>query len=191
MCAVSRRPVIALLVIAAAASGCSGGSSSGASAGSTASSSGPPVPTAQTLPPTGTAKLPDGRIYTVAAPGTTLKLDDISLYVDGISWRHHAGSAPAPPGTRVYAVARVTIGNPGTDVQHVGPTQVWLLAGSTPFLAAPGGLIGKAVPAGGKVSGLLTFPLPRKTSGGLLVYRFADAAAIAKATHVGVARDRN
>jgi hypothetical protein len=190
MCAVSRRPVIALLVIAAAAAaGCSGGSSSASTR--SAASSGPPVPTAQTLPPTGTAKLPDGRIYTVAAPGTTLKLDDISLYVDGIKWRHHAGSAPAPPGTRVYAVARVTVGNPGAADQKVGPTQIWLLAGSTPFLAAGGGLIGRTVPAGGKVSGLLTFPLPRKTSGGLLVYRFADAAAIAKATHVGVARYRS
>jgi hypothetical protein len=30
--------------------------------------------------------------------------------------------------------------------------------------------------------------MPGKTAGGLLVYSFADAAAIAKATHVGLAR---
>ena len=33
-----------------------------------------------------------------------------------------------------------------------------------------------------------SFPMPAKTAGGLLVYSFADAAAIAKATHVGLAR---
>jgi len=40
----------------------------------------------------------------------------------------------------------------------------------------------------GRVTGRVVFPMPGKTAGGLLVYSFADAAAIAKATHVGLAR---
>jgi hypothetical protein len=44
------------------------------------------------------------------------------------------------------------------------------------------------VPAGETRNGKVSFYLPRKQVGGLLLYRFADAAKIADATHVGVAR---
>ncbi len=70
------------------------------------------------------------------------------------------------------------------------PTQIWLLSGSSTFVANPGGIIGKQVPAGKTRDGKVSFYLPRKQVGGLLLYRFADADAIAKATHVGVARYR-
>ena len=46
------------------------------------------------------------------------------------------------------------------------------------------------MPAGKTRDGKVSFYLPRKQVGGLLLYRFADADAIAKATHVGVARYR-
>lgn len=189
MCAVIRRLTIPLLLVVslAVAAGCNGSSSDSPS--STVASSVEKVKTAQTLPAEGTAKLPDGRIYTVVSPGQALKLDDVTLLLDRITWSTVSSSdAKAPPGARYIASADVTIGNRTTDPQTVGPTQIWLLAGASTFVANPGGIVGKQVQPGKTRQGKVGFYLPRKQVGGLLLYRFADAAAIAKAKHVGVAR---
>jgi hypothetical protein len=49
-------------------------------------------------------------------------------------------------------------------------------------------VFGHPIPPGSSYTGNLTFGLPRRLPGGLLVYRFADANAIAHAQRVGVAR---
>ena len=188
MCAVIRRILIPLILASALAAGCSGSSSGSSSTG--AGSSKETVRTAQSLPAQGTAKLPDGRVYTVAAPGQVLRLDDVTLHIAGLTWSLAPDSTQVPPGVKYVATADVTIGNTTTDAQTVGPTQIWLLSGSSTFVANPGGIIGKQVPAGKTRDGKVSFYLPRKQVGGLLLYRFADADAIAKATHVGVARYR-
>ena len=186
MCAVIRRILIPLILASALAAGCSG-SSSGDSTPSAASSK-ETVRTSQTLPAQGTAKLPDGRVYTVAAPGQVLRLDDVTLKINGLSWSPSGDATATPPGTKYVATAAVTIGNTTSDSQTVGPTQIWLLAGSSTFVANSGGIVNKQVPAGETRNGKVSFYLPRKQVGGLLLYRFADAAKIANATHVGVAR---
>ncbi|HVG69152.1 MAG TPA: hypothetical protein VM785_13200 [Gaiellales bacterium] len=184
-----RRVVIPLILAYALASGCSG-SSSGSSSASAVSSK-ETVRTAQTLPARGTVKLPDGRVYTVAAPGQVLRLDDVTLNINGMDWMSTATlDGNFPPGTKYVATAAITIGNTTSDPQTVGPTQIWLLSGSTPFLANPGGIVNKQVPAGKTRDGKVSFYLPRKQVGGLLLYRFADSTAIAEAKHVGVARYR-
>ena len=188
MCAVIRRVLIPLILASALAAGCNGSSSGSSSSGAVSSKQ--TVRTAQSLPGQGTAKLPDGRVYTVAAPGQVLRLDDVTLHIDGLTWSPAPNSTQVPPGVKYVATADVTIGNTTTDPQTVGPTQIWLLAGSTTFVANPGGIIGKQVPAGKTRDGKVRFYLARKQVGGLLLYRFADADAIAKATHVGVARYR-
>src|SRR3954447_10143594 len=112
----------ALLVLALVAAGCMGGG--GSSSGSTAGSSS--VPTATTLPSSGTVKLPDGTVYTVAAPGQTVRLDNLTLRIVQLSWRSSVPGAVAPPGTRLYAVFRVRLANIGTAAGTVAPTQIWL-----------------------------------------------------------------
>jgi hypothetical protein len=42
------------------------------------------------------------------------------------------------------------------------------------------------IPPGATVTGTLVYPAPQRETGYLLVYRFADAKAIAKAKHVGL-----
>ncbi len=179
-----------LLLVATLAASCmggGGGSSSAAPAGSSA------VPTAATLPASGTAKLPDGIVYTVAAPGQTLRLDNLTLRLLSLHWRTSVPGAIAPPGTKLFAVFRARLGNadpvrPGT----VSPTQIWLRNTlNHTFLAAgtarvPHQLIGMTIAPGQTVTGTVVFPVPGKQQGGLLVYRFGDAPA--KAKHVGVAR---
>ena len=100
-----------MLLVAAACSG--GGSASG---GHPATSTAPSVPTVDTLPRTGTVRLSDGVIYTVVAPGTTLKLDNVTLRIDSVEWRRHvsvAADRPAPastpcsPSPSVTAAARM------------------------------------------------------------------------------------
>ncbi len=179
---------LALLLLAAA---CSSGGSSPSSPGTTVAT----VPTATTLPPSGTVKLSDGVTYTVVAPGTTLKLDNITLRIDRLRWLKHVDVTFNPPGTRLYAVFTVTITNlSGGDVT-LAPTQIWLRnSANRPFLAAglagqtglPRALMGAKLLAGAPVTGTLVFPLPGKLSGGLLVYRLGDLPATAK--HVGIAR---
>jgi hypothetical protein len=186
---VFRRPIAPLVMLLVAAA-CSGGGS--ASGGHPATSTVPSVPTVDTLPRTGTVKLSDGVIYTVVAPGTTLKLDNVTLRIDSVEWRRHVSVAVEPPGTRIYAVFTVTVGNRSSEDATLGPTQIWLRnEGNRPFLAAgqadvPHPLVGASLPAGETITGTLVFPLPAKLAGGLLVYRLGDLPATAK--HVGIAR---
>ncbi len=178
---------LALLLVAAA---CSGGGSATTGGGTTTTDQ--TVPTAETLPPSGTVKLSDGVVYTVVAPGATLKLDNVTLHIDRLNWRRNVSVAIKPPGTRIYAVFTVTMGNLSGSDETVLPTQIWLRnEGNRPFLAAgqpgvPDPLVGATLPAGGKVTGTLVFPLPQKLAGGLLLYRLGDLPATAK--HVGIAR---
>jgi hypothetical protein len=187
---VLRRGLPALLVILMAAAACSGGSS----AGSSDESSGPTVPQATTLPASGTVQLPNHLIYTVVPPGQTLRLDDIALKIHHISWSRTVPGAVKPPGTSTFAIVDVTVANRTSKPQKVGPTQIWLIdAAAQPFLASPAArvprpVIGRPIAPGASYTGNLTFGLPRRLPGGLLVYRFADADAIAHAKQVGVAR---
>lgn len=179
--------LLLIAVLAVACMGGGGGSSSGAAA------SGPSVPTATTLPPSGTAKLPDGKVYTVAAPGRTLRLDNLTLRILGLEWRASVPGAIAPPGTKLYAVFRTRLGNASTtEAGNVSPTQIWLRNTlNHTFLASgtarvPHQLIGMTLAPGQTVTGTLVFPVPGRQQGGLLVYRFGDTPA--HAGHVGVAR---
>ena len=165
----------------------------GSSSPSGPSSSGPSVPTATTLPPSGTVKLPDGITYTVAAPEQTLRLDNLTLRITGLDWRSSVPGAVGPPGTKLYAVFRVRLGNASTtEPGTVSATQIWLRNTlNHTFLASgtakvPRQLIGMTLSPGQTVTGTLVFPVPGKQQGGLLVYRFGDTPASAK--HVGVAR---
>ena len=181
-----RRTLAALALAAAAATlpACGGGSHP-KTTGSTKT-----VPTVATLPQSGTVRLKSrpGTVYTVAARGQTLRLDDISVRVLSVTWTRHAQVTVAPPGTRIFAVVRLVVGNPGHSPETVARTLIWLQAGA-PSLAAAGSLIGANVPAGGSAHGTLVFGLPaRPASPLLLVYRFADGEAIAHATHLGLLR---
>jgi hypothetical protein len=177
---------LALVLLAAACSG--GGGAASTPSGSTAAS----VPTVATLPGHGTVKLSDGVIYTVVAPATTLKLDNVELRIDNVRWAKSISVPFTPLGTRIYAVFTVTVTNLSGGDTTLSPTQIWLRnQGNRPFLAAgqanvPHPLVGAALPAGGSVTGTLVFPLPAKLAGGLLLYRLGDLPATAK--HVGIAR---
>jgi hypothetical protein len=180
----------ALLLLALVAAGCMGGGSSSAGSSGTTGSA---VPTAQTLPDSGTVKLPDGHVYTVAAPGATLSLGSLTLRILGVSWRTAVAGVVAPPGTRLNAVFRVRIVNTSTTQPGtIAPTQVWLRNTlNHTFLAAgtaqvQGQLIGRTLGPGEGVTGTLVFPVPGRQQGGLLVYRFGDTPA--QATRVGIAR---
>ena len=148
--------------------------------------------TATSLPASGTVRLSDGVVYTVAAPGSTLQLDNLTLRIDGLRWTRNVSVPVTPPGTRTFAVFTVTMTNTGEGTATVLPTQIWLRNdGNRPFLAAAGAdvprpLIGSQLPPGQPVRGTIVFPLPAKLAGGLLVYRFGDLPA--KAPHVGIAR---
>jgi hypothetical protein len=178
-----------------AAAGCSGGSSTPAATTSS-------VRTASTLPTSGTVKLPDGRIYTVSAPGRPLRLDDVEVDLRKVKWSKsvklytptHQVLQP-PPGTSDYAIAKVSVTNLGKVTRRVTLTQFWLLDPSRhEYLAAassnvPRNLVGRLVNPGQTLRGTLVYPTAGSFStGALLVYRFADSAAIAKARHVGLAR---
>lgn len=170
------------------------GGSSASSSGSTATST-VSYPHATTLPARGTVQLPDGRLYTVAAAGTPLGLDDIRVTLRSLHWEKSVGAAVSPPGTRIFAVVKLAVENLGSSPGTITATQFWLLdSASQEYLSenhtdVPDPLVGKHVPAGGSVVGTLAFPTPRRfSSETLLVYRFADAAAIARAHHVGILR---
>jgi hypothetical protein len=140
-------------------------------------------------------QLPDGRIYTVAAAGTPLQLDDIRVVLRSLRWERSVGATVSPPGTRTFAVVKLMVQNLGSSPGAITATQFWLLdSANQEYLTeshtdVPDPLVGRRVAAGASVSGTLVFPAPRKfTSQTLLVYRFADAAAIARAKHVGILR---
>jgi Domain of unknown function (DUF4352) len=181
-------PLLLLLLLATAA--CTGGSDA---AGEPPASGTQSVPEADQLPAEGTVRY-SGRIYTVAAPGTTLELDDVALRIDSFGWQKNISVPVEPPGTRTFAIFNVTVTNRGEEDATVLPTQIWLLdTGNRPFIAAANAevndlLIGKVIAPGESVTGTLVYPLPRKLDGGLLVYRLADATGIAKAPHVGLLR---
>jgi hypothetical protein len=184
-----RRLAPVMILLAAAA--CTGGNSSSSPQPSTTSAS--RIPEAQQLPAEGTVRY-SGRVYTVAAPGSTLELDDVSLQIDSFGWQKNVAVAVEPPGTTTFGIFQVTVTNRGDQPATILPTQIWLLdTGNHPFIAAAGAgidqpLIGKTVPAGKSVSGVLVYPVPKKIEGGLLLYRLADAESIAKAEHVGFLR---
>ncbi len=183
-----------LVAVAACLAGCSSGGG-----GSSASSSGPKR--VATLPTSGTATYTDGRVYTVAPLGTVLRLDDIAVKVQSVVWKPKVdlgsvgGTAVTPPpGTKTYGVVTLTVKNMTSKPERVGLTQIWLRnAAGSPYLAAatarvPDNLLTMPIPAGKSVTGSLVYPTPQKETGYLLVYRFDDAKAIAKANHVGLLR---
>jgi hypothetical protein len=180
--------LLAVVAVVACLAGCASGGG-----GSSAAPKGPPR--ASTLPTSGTVKYTgDGRIYTVAPLGHVLRLDDIDVQVQGVEWRKSVKVGFKPPGTTTYGVVTLTITNLTKTKQTVGPTQIWLRnAAGAPFLASatsnvPKNLLSTPIPAGGSVTGTLVYPVPVKETGYLLVYRFDDARAIAKAEHVGLVK---
>jgi hypothetical protein len=174
--------------LVAAASACSGGGSA-ATSGPAAS-----APPSSTLPSSGTVTYTDGKVYTVAPLGSTLRLDDIAVKIDGIEWRRHVDLQLTPPGTKAFAVVRVTVTNNSKANQSIPLTQFWLLdarnhaylASAKAHVAHP--LVGAALGPGQSLTGTLVYPTPARETGNLLVYRFADARTIAHATHVGLVR---
>jgi hypothetical protein len=177
---------VPLIALAACLAGCASGGG-----GSSAPPKGPPVVTR--LPVSGTVKYKgDGRIYTIAPLGRVLRLDDIAVRVRRVVWRRSVHVGFTPPGTKTYGVVTLTITNPTKARQMVGLTQIWLRnAAGAPYLAAatsnvPRSLLRTPIPPGGTVTGTLVYPTPQQETGYLLVYRFGDAKAIAKAKHVGL-----
>lgn len=177
--------LLAAAAAAVLAAGCAGG---GGSTGATGLS----APPASTLPASGTVTYTDGRVYTVAPAGTTLTLPGVAVRATAVRWAGSVAGAIRPPGTRVFAVVTVAITNRTSAAQLVGGTQLWFLdASRRAYLAAararvPDPLVGMTVAPGGTVTGTLVFAVPRRGDGHLLVYTFADAAAVAQAHHVGL-----
>jgi Domain of unknown function (DUF4352) len=185
--------LVALVAVAACLAGCSSGGSS---------STGSLVPKrVATLPTSGTVTYTDGRVYTVAPLGSVLRLDDIAVKVQSVAWKPKidlgsiAGVAvKPPPGTKIFGLVTLTVTNRSRKPERLGVTQIWLRnAAGSPYLASatarvPENLLRMPIPAGKSVTGVLVYPTPRKETGYLLVYRFDDSTAIAKANHVGLLR---
>jgi hypothetical protein len=135
--------------------------------------------------------------YTVAKPGTELKLGDITVRVMNVTWHRHVPLKPGSvviPGTRAYAVARLRVTNTGAKAGTVLPTQFWLIDPNrreyvTQRAVVPDPLIGVTIAPGKTAVGSVVYGTPRRfPSGAVLVYQFADAAAIASATNIGLAQ---
>jgi hypothetical protein len=179
------RGLVALTVVALTLAGCAG-SGGGTSNGPTS------APPASTLPTSGTVTYTDGRVYTVAPLHTALRLDDVVVRVRSVVWRPSVKVSFKPPGTTTYGLVTLTVTNLTHTTQKVALTQIWLRnAAGAPYLAAatasvPRNLLGVPIPAGKSVTGTLVYPAPQRETGYLLVYRFGDAKAIAKAKHVGL-----
>jgi hypothetical protein len=186
--------LLVLVAVAACLAGCSSGGGD-----STAASSGPTR--VSVLPTSGTVTYKDGRVYTVAPLGTVLSLDDIAVKVQRVVWtpKVNLGSVGGiaikpPPGTKTFGLVTLTVTNRSRRPERVGVTQIWLRnAGGSPYLASataevPDNLLHMPIPAGKSVTGTLVYPTPEQETGYLLVYRFDDAKAIAKANHVGLLR---
>jgi hypothetical protein len=180
---------LAAAAVLAVAAGCAGGGAD--AAGSTGGGSGPP-PRVTVLPTSGTVSYTDGRVYTIAPRGTTLTLRDIAVRVVSLHWAAAVPGAVHLPGTKTYALLTLTVTNRSRVPQVLGATQMWLLdAQNHAYLASPRAragrsLLGPVLAPGAAVTGTLVFPTPGRISGNLLVYAFADAAAIARAHHVGL-----
>jgi hypothetical protein len=186
--------LVALVAVAAClAAGCSSGG------GSSAASSGPKR--VSTLPTSGTVTYTDGRVYTVAPLGSVLRLDDIAVKVQRVVWKPHVDlgevggvTIKPPPGTKTFGLVTLAVKNMTQKSERIGLTQIWLRnAAGSPYLAAatanvPDNLLKMTIPPGKTVTGTLAYPTPAKATGYLLVYRFDDAKAIAKASHVGLLR---
>jgi len=185
--------LVALVAVAACLAGCSSGG------GSSAASTGPKR--VATLPTSGTVTYTDGRVYTVAPLGSVLRLDDIAVKVQSVVWKAHVDLGKAagvtikpPPGTETFGLVTLVVKNMTPKPERIGLTQIWLRnAAGSPYLAAatasvPDNLLKMAIPPGKTVTGTLVYPTPAKATGYLLVYRFDDARAIAKANHVGLLR---
>ena len=185
--------VAALVLVAACLAGCGSGSDS------TTGSSGPKR--VATLPTSGTVTYTDGRVYTVAPLGSVLRLDDIAVKVQKVDWKPKVDlgtvggvTLKPPPGTKAFGVVTLTVTNTSRRPERLGLTQIWLRnAAGSPYLASataqvPDNLLHMPIPAGKAVTGALVFPTPREETGYLLVYRFDDSKAIAKASHVGLLR---
>ncbi|MEP6642278.1 MAG: DUF4352 domain-containing protein [Gaiellales bacterium] len=179
------RRLVALIATALTLAGCGGGGG-GTSSGPVA------APPASTLPTSGTVTYKDGRVYTVAPLHTALRLDDVVVRVKSVVWRPTVKVGFKPPGTTTYGLVTLTVTNLAQTSQKVALTQIWLRnAAGAPYLAAatasvPRNLLGLPIPAGKSVTGTLVYPAPQRETGYLLVYRFGDAKAIAKAKHVGL-----
>jgi hypothetical protein len=185
--------LVALVAVAACLAGCSSGGNS---------STGSPGPKrVATLPTSGTVTYTDGRVYTVAPLGSVLRLDDIAVKVQSVAWKPKidlgsiAGVAvKPPPGTKIFGLVTLTVTNRSRKPERLGVTQIWLRnAAGSPYLASatarvPENLLRMPIPGGNSVTGVLVYPTPRKETGYLLVYRFDDSTAIAKANHVGLLR---
>jgi len=181
--------VTAALAVSVLAAGCAGGSTTAASTAAHV------IPVVSSLPASGTVRLrgSPGKIYTVAGAGTTLRMADVSVRVVSVRWATSVPIPVVPPGTRIYAVIRLRVANPTSAPHSLPVTQIWLQAGRA-YLASAGAvvahpLVGALIPAGGSTTGTLVFPLPaRPPAPMLLVYRSADATAIARATVLGLLR---
>jgi hypothetical protein len=179
------RGLVALTVVTLTLAGCAG--SGGGTSNGPAS-----APPASTLPTSGTVTYTDGRVYTVAPLHTALRLDDVVVRVRSVVWRPAVKVGFKPPGTTTYGLVTLTITNLTHTSQKVALTQIWLRnAAGAPYLAAatasvPRNLLGLPILPGKSVTGTLVYPAPQRETGYLLVYRFADAKAIAKAGHVGL-----
>ena len=185
--------LVALVLVAACLAGCGSGGDS---------STGSPGPKrVATLPTSGTVTYTDGRVYTVAPLGSVLRLDDIAVKVQKVDWKPEVDlgsvggvSIKPPPGTKTFGLVTLAVKNMTRKPEHIGLTQIWLRnAAGSPYLASAtaqvaDNLLRMPIPAGKSVTGALVFPTPRQETGYLLVYRFDDARAIAKANHVGLLR---
>jgi hypothetical protein len=178
------RRLLALVGVGLCLAGCGGGGGT-----SSAPNTAPP---SSTLPTSGTVTYTDGRQYTVAPLHTLLRLDDITVRVRSVVWERSVKVAFKPPGTHIYAVVTLTVTNLTHAPQKLALTQIWLRnAAGFPYLAAATAnvrknLLGLPIGAGKSVTGTLVYPVPERETGYLLVYRFGDAKAIAKAKHVGL-----
>jgi hypothetical protein len=178
--------LVALTVLAVTLAGCAGSGGGGTSNGPAS------APPASTLPTSGTVTYTDGRVYTVAPLHTALRLDDVVVRVRSVAWRPSVKVGFKPPGTTTYGVVTLTVTNLTHTSEKVALTQIWLRnAAGAPYLAArtasvARNLFGLPIPAGKSVTGTLVYPAPQRETGYLLVYRFGDAKAIAKAKHVGL-----
>jgi hypothetical protein len=181
-----RHRLVLLVVAAAVGAGCSDG---GESEGATVS----PATAARAASDPAVITGEDGRTYRVAGRGEMLTLDDVAVRVTRVRWEEPRPGAAVPPGTDVVAVVTLVVANRSEADQRVAPLQFWFVdaAGNTHLGGPAGGgprLPGATLAPGAELAGRLAFPLPVRTDGSLLVYRFADAGKIAGARRMGLVR---